>query len=101
MLLERKKNPLARGTGALWSYIDARDAARACRLALEANLAGHQSFNIAAQNSLVDIPTAELVSRYLPQVRDLRAGLDGAGSGYSVSKAKNVLGFEAKLSLVN
>ena len=101
MLLERKKNPLARGTGALWSYIDARDAARACRIALEANLPGHQVFNIAAPNSLVDIPIRELVSRYLPQVSDLRAGLDGTGSGYSVTKAKNVLGFEAKLSLVD
>ena len=28
MLLERRKNPLSRGTGALWSYVDARDAAR-------------------------------------------------------------------------
>ena len=44
MLLERKKNPLARGTGALWSYIDARDAARACRLALEAEFGGHRTF---------------------------------------------------------
>ena len=101
MLLERKKNPLARGTGALWSYIDARDAARACRAALEADLSGHQIFNIAAPNSLVDIPTRELVGRYLPQVRDLRAGLDATGSGYSVARAKNVLGFEAKLSLVD
>ena len=101
MLLERRKNPLARGTGALWSYIDARDAARACRVALEADLPGHQVFNIAAPNSLVDIPTRELAGRYLPQVRDLRLGLDGNCSGYSVTKAKNVLGFEAKLSLVN
>ncbi len=100
MLLERKKSPLARGTGALWSYIDARDAARACRVALEANLSGHQIFNIAAPHSLADIPTRELVGRYLPQVSDLRAGLDGTCSGYSVTKAKNVLGFEAKLSLV-
>ena len=96
-----RRNPLARGTGALWSYIDARDAARACRIALEANLPGHQVFNIAAPNSLVDIPIRELVSRYLPQVSDLRAGLDGTGSGYSVTKAKNVLEFEAKLSLVD
>jgi nucleoside-diphosphate-sugar epimerase len=85
----------------LWSDIDARDAARACRAALEANLSGHQIFNIAAPNSLVDIPIRELIGRYLPQVRDLRAGLDGACSGYSVSKAKDVLGFEAKLSLVD
>jgi nucleoside-diphosphate-sugar epimerase len=101
MLIERKKNLLARGAGALWSYIDARDAARACRVALEADLSGHQVFNIAAPNSLVSIPTRELVRRYLPQVGDLRTGLDGTCSGYSVTKAKNVLGFEAKLSLVN
>jgi nucleoside-diphosphate-sugar epimerase len=101
MLIERKKNPLARGTGALWSYIDARDAARACRVALEADLSGHQVFNIAAPNSLVDILTRELIGRYLAPVRDLRAGLDGTCSGYSVTKAKNVLGFEAKLSLVD
>jgi nucleoside-diphosphate-sugar epimerase len=101
MLLERKINPLARGTGALWSYIDARDAARACRLALEANLPGHQIFNIAAPNNLTDMPIRELVGRYLPQVRDLRGGLAGNCSGYSVTKAKNVLGFEAKLSLVD
>jgi len=100
MLLERKKNPLARGTGALWSYIDARDAARACRVALEAKLSGHQIFNIAAAHSLVDIPIRELAERYLPEIRDLRLGLDGTCSGYSVTKAKNVLGFEAKLSLV-
>ncbi len=101
MLLERKKAPLARGTGALWSYIDARDAARACRAALEADLSGHQACNIAAPNGLVDLPIRELVGRYLPRVRDLRAGLDGTGSGYSVAKAKDILGFEAKLSLVD
>jgi nucleoside-diphosphate-sugar epimerase len=101
MLLESRKSPLARGTGALWSYIDARDAARACRIALEADLTGHQIFNIAAARNLVDIPIRELIGRYLPQVRDLRAGLDGAGSGYSVTNAKNVLGFEAKLSLMD
>ena len=100
MLGERKQNPLIRGTGALWSYIDARDAARACRLALEANLPGHQAFNIAAPTNLVDIPIGELVSRYLGRVGDLRAGLNRTCSGYSVVKAKSVLGFEAKISLV-
>lgn len=101
MLQERKNDPLMRGTGALWSYIDARDAARACRLALEADLSGHQIFNIAAPGNLAGSSALDLVSRYLPQVKDLRAGLDGKGSGYSVAKAKNVLGFEAKISLVD
>ena len=98
-LLERKQNPLIRGTGALWSYIDVCDAARACRLALEANFRGHQAFNICAPDTIMDEPTQELVRRYLSQVKDLRNGLDGRRSGYSVDKARAVLGFEAKLVL--
>lgn len=101
MLRERKKDPLIRGTGALWSYIDARDAARAVRLALESALPGHQVLNIAAKANLAGISFRELASRYFPQVRDLRENLDGAGSGYSVAKAKIILGFEAKLSLLD
>jgi nucleoside-diphosphate-sugar epimerase len=100
LLTERKKNPTIRGTGALWSYIDVRDAARACRLALEADFAGHQTFNICAPDTIMDISTRELVSRYLSQVKDLREGLDARSSGYAVFKAKSVLGFEAKISLV-
>ncbi len=101
MLLERKNNPLARGTGALWSYIDARDAARACRLALEADFDGHQAFNICAPSTIMDTPTRELIARYLPQVKDLRRGLDGCGSGYSIEKAKRFLRFEPRCSLVD
>jgi len=100
MLSERKNNPTIRGTGALWSYIDVRDAARACRLAIEADFTGHQAFNICAPDTIMDMPTRELVSRYLAQVKDLREGLHGRSSGYSVAKAKSVLGFEAKISLV-
>jgi nucleoside-diphosphate-sugar epimerase len=50
MLLEGKKNPIVRGTGALWSYIEAGDAAPACRLALEADFSGHQA-SISARAS--------------------------------------------------
>lgn len=99
LLAERKKQPTIRGIGALWSYIDVRDAARACRLAIEANFTGHQAFNICAPDTIMDIPTRELVSRYLPQVKDLRDELTGRGSGYCVAKAKSMLGFEAKLLL--
>jgi nucleoside-diphosphate-sugar epimerase len=101
MLLERKKNPLARGTGALWSYIDARDAARACRLALEADLTGHDTFNICARSTIMDTPTRRLLERYLPQVKDLRDGLEGCASGYSVARAQTILGFESRCSLVD
>jgi nucleoside-diphosphate-sugar epimerase len=101
MLLERRKNPAIRGNGALWSYIDARDAAHACRLALEANFTGHELFNICASTTIMDTPTRELIARYLPGVKDLRGGLDGCHSGYSIAKAKGMLGFESRCSLVD
>ncbi|HEX9787101.1 MAG TPA: NAD(P)-dependent oxidoreductase [Candidatus Binatia bacterium] len=95
MLMERRKNPTIRGTGALWSYIDARDAARACRLALEADFAGHQAFNICAPVTLMDLPTRELVSRYLPRVQRVQDGLEDNWSGYDTKKAEAALGFRA------
>ena len=98
LILERKKSPLVRGTGALWSYIDARDAARACRLALEAKFSGHQTFNICASETFMDAPTSELVKKYLPEVKLTRA-ISGQESGYDVAKAKRMLGFDAALQL--
>ena len=43
----------------------------------------------------------ELVARYLPHVTDLRSGLDDRGSGYSIDKAKRLLRFEPRCSLVD
>lgn len=98
LLVERKQNPLIRGTGALWSYTDARDAARACRLALEADFSGHQAFNICAPETIMDTPTAELAEKYLPEVKSVRKSA-GRWSGYDTHKAEAVLGFRAKLLL--
>jgi nucleoside-diphosphate-sugar epimerase len=47
---ERWLNPQTRASG-LWSYIDARDAAIACRLALEVNFRGHEVFIASAPNN--------------------------------------------------
>jgi nucleoside-diphosphate-sugar epimerase len=96
LLQERKKNPIIRGTGALWSYIDVRDAARACRLAVEANFTGHEALNICAPTTIMDTPTRELVRRYLPQVKKVRDGLDGNWCGYAAEKAQAMLGFHAR-----
>lgn len=101
MLMERRKDPTSRGIGALWSYIDARDAARACRLALEADFGGHQAFHICARTTFMGTPTRELIDRYLPQVHDLRAEIDGFSSGYEAVKARVILGFQSHCSLAN
>lgn len=52
----------------LWSYIDARDLARACRLALAADYEGAHVLNIAAADTVIDVPSRDLARRYLPGV---------------------------------
>jgi len=101
MLRERKKNPIIRGTGALWSYIDARDAALACRLAVEADFPGHQAFNICAPTTILDTPTNELVQRYFPDVKKMGHGLNENWCGYLAEKAAATFGFSARHLFAN
>jgi nucleoside-diphosphate-sugar epimerase len=96
-LRERRKDPL-RWSGPLWTYIDVRDAARACRLAVEANFVGHETFNICAPNTIMDRPTSELVTEYLPNV-DLRTNSAGNWAGYDPGKSRRMLGFSARYLL--
>jgi nucleoside-diphosphate-sugar epimerase len=97
---ERQQDPMARGAGGLWTYIDARDAATACRLALEADFGGHEAFNICAPKTFMKISTDELLRRYLAEVPCSRKGLDDCWAGYDSSKARRMLGFEARYLLV-
>jgi len=97
---ERQKNPMARGIGGLWTYIDARDAATACRLAMEADFVGHEAFNICAPKTFMKTPTDELLRRYLAEVPCSMKGLDDHWAGYDSSKAQRMLGFEARYLLL-
>ena len=101
VLIERRRNPIVRGTGALWTYVNARDAAMACRLAIEASFDGHEAFNICAPTTIMEDPTIELIQRYLPTVRRTVTEEKGNWSGYAVEKAKIVLGFSAKYILTS
>jgi len=92
-LPERWADPGVR-LGTFWSYVDARDAALACRLAVETALVGHQVFNIAADSSRYREPTADLIQKYLPGA-SIRDGFAGSWGGLDCSRAKEVLGFKA------
>ena len=92
---ERWQNPSEK-IGRFWSYIDARDAAAACRLALETDIPGHEVFVVAAPTSTVSRPTDELMREYLPGVRKARADLTGNWSGADSTKAEKFLGFKAQ-----
>ncbi len=52
----------------LWSYIDQRDAAEACVLALTAPFEGHQPLFIVADDTSSELATDVLLERYFPAV---------------------------------
>jgi nucleoside-diphosphate-sugar epimerase len=95
----RQRDPMARGIGGLWTYLDRRDAALACRLALETDFVGHEAFNICAPTTFLPMPTDELVRRYLPGVPCRRAPSDTNWAGYDASKAARTLGFKPQHQL--
>ncbi len=78
-----------------------RDAAVACRLAVERNFSGHEAFNICVPKTMMKEPTLELVQRYLPQVKLVKSGLQDNWCGYDAGKAERSLGFRAAHLLVD
>jgi len=79
----------------VWGYVDARDAGEACRLAVEADFAGHERMIIAAADNITGHPSADLVAANFPD-SPIRGTLDGDVSLLSSARAKAVIGYEPK-----
>jgi nucleoside-diphosphate-sugar epimerase len=80
----------------LWGYIDERDAAAACRLALEVPveaISGSTSFIIAAADTVMDRPSADLLAEVFPGV-ELTRDVGKFGTLLAIDRAREVLGFE-------
>jgi nucleoside-diphosphate-sugar epimerase len=90
---ERWRNPRSRAKG-FWTYIDARDAATACRLALEARFKGHDVFIASAPKNCMIQPTMELVKKHLPKGAKIKKVAGTHWSCVDSSKARRVLGFK-------
>jgi nucleoside-diphosphate-sugar epimerase len=81
----------------LWGYVDARDVAQSCRLALEADLSGAEVFIIAAADTMMNRPSADLMAEVYPDV-ELRDGVGEFGTLLSIEKARQRLGYEPAFS---
>ncbi|MGV6807172.1 MAG: NAD-dependent epimerase/dehydratase family protein [bacterium] len=81
----------------LWSYIDAGDAARSTRLALESELQGAETFIIGAADTLMNCPSRELADEFFPDA-ELDKSFGGFDSFISSDKARRMLGFEPRVS---
>ena len=100
-LIKRRNDPMGRGFGSFWSYVDVGDAAIACCAALDAEFDGYQAFNISAPNTYLTIPTRRLVEQYLPGVSNVASDQDDFFCGYGSEKARSVLNFNAAHALPN
>ncbi|WP_327236931.1 NAD(P)-dependent oxidoreductase [Streptomyces sp. NBC_01317] len=84
----------------LWGYIDARDAAAACRLGLTAPVTGAPSFVIAAADTVMDRPSAELLAEVFPGVK-LTREIGTYETLLAIDRAREALGFEPRHSWRN
>jgi nucleoside-diphosphate-sugar epimerase len=75
-----------------WSYIDARDLGQIVDLGIRKDGLGFQIFNAANNDVSSDLPTAELLRRYYPDV-PVRGELGEYETLLSNRKTREVLGF--------
>lgn len=78
----------------LWNYIDARDAATACRLAIEKDGLGFVALNITEDITSMNIKTNALLKSQYPNITDIRGPIDEFQTVISNAKAKTVLGWQ-------
>ncbi|GAA4195162.1 NAD(P)-dependent oxidoreductase [Microbacterium oryzae] len=75
-----------------WGYIDARDGAQACRLAVESEIVGAENFIIAAADTVMSRASAELAAEVFPEM-PLQRDVAGTETLLSIDKARRLLGF--------
>jgi nucleoside-diphosphate-sugar epimerase len=84
----------------LWGYIDQQDVALSCRLALEADadaVGPASSFIIAAADTVMNQPSADLLAEVFPGV-PLTRDVGKYGTLLAIDRARRVLGFEPEHS---
>lgn len=52
----------------LWGYVDVRDVAQACRLGVEVETTGSQNVIVAASDTIMNIPSRDLMAAVFPDV---------------------------------
>lgn len=81
----------ALGARSLWAYLETRDAAEAAWLALRCPADGVVVVHVAAPETMVPVPTADLLRRYHPDT-PLRRPIAGYEVPYDLTAAEQVLG---------
>jgi len=88
------KDPEARRWN-LFGYIDARDVAHACEDALNAHLTGAHAFVIAADDTILDLPTREALAAVHPDLT-VPDSVGEYGTLLSNAAARRAIGFRPR-----
>lgn len=96
---ERLADP-ALSAPALFNYVDARDVADFLDVLLQKmdTIPNGETFFVGAADALATAPLAELMPRFLPGSEALAAGLTGTSPAFSITKARDLLGWEPQRS---
>jgi nucleoside-diphosphate-sugar epimerase len=81
----------------LWGYVDVRDVAAACRLGLEADVAGSQNVIIAAADTVMNRPSRAVLAEVFPDAA-LSREIGEFETLLAVDRARQVLGYQPRYS---
>jgi len=81
----------------LWGYVDVRDAAAACRNAIEAEVTGSRSFIIAAADTIMTRSSAALMAEVFPGV-ELTREVGEFETLLAIKAARETLGYDPQHS---
>ncbi len=83
--------------GNLWSYVDARDVAQACRLAVESRQGGARSYIIAAADTIMTAANSDLLAAEFPGLT-LTREVGEHETLLSIERARAELGYAPQFS---
>ena len=93
--LQREPRDWSDQLRSLWGYVDLRDAATACRLAIETARAtpyGFVPLNVVAADSLATVPITELLAEHAPEL-EIRRPLGPTEGAFAIGRAAEVIGW--------
>ena len=82
----------------LYHYVDCRDLAVACRLAVERPIRGCQTMFVGSGETIISEPLAEVYPRLVPEIGDMASCLTGSAAPVSIGRARDILGWTPKHS---
>ena len=77
----------------LWGYVDVRDVAQAIRRGLDAPMAGSEVCIVAAADTVMTRPSADLMAEVFPAV-PMRRSVSERETLLSIDRARSLLGYE-------